>query len=48
MKLLVFGVCLVWTIFLTFEKYPPKERRINTIICAMVLGAMFYIIRFFG
>lgn len=37
MKLLVFGVCLALTVFLTFDKYPPKERRINVVICAMVL-----------
>ncbi|MBA7599841.1 hypothetical protein ES703_06886 [subsurface metagenome] len=47
MKLLVFGVCLALTVFLTFDKYLPKEKRINVVICAMVLGAVFYLIRFF-
>lgn len=48
MKLLVFGVCLAMTVFLTFDKYPPKGRLSNKVICAMVLGAVFYLIRYFN
>lgn len=47
MKLLVLGFCCIVAVFIIFEKYPPKRSLINTIICGSVLGAVFYLIRYF-